>query len=60
MHEVLALCAKHDLVLQTCYLSPQESIALIKEAKAVKIQKIVCTHADYDRINMSVDGQKEP
>jgi Family of unknown function (DUF6282) len=59
MHDVLALCAKHDLVLQTCHLSPREAIALIKEAKAVKVQKIVCTHADYDPINMSVDDQKE-
>ncbi len=24
MHEVLALCAKHDLVLQTCHLSPKK------------------------------------
>jgi hypothetical protein len=59
MHEVLALCAKHDLVLQTCHLSPPEAIALIKEAKAVKVQKIVCTHADYDPINMSEDDQME-
>ena len=59
MHDVLALCAKHDLVLQTCHLSPRESIALIKEAKAAKVQKIVCTHADYDPISMSVDDQKE-
>jgi len=59
MYEVLALCAKHDLVLQTCHLSPRESIALIKEAKAAKVQKIVCTHVDYDPINMSVDDQKE-
>ena len=59
MHEVLALCAKHDLVLQTCHLSPREAIALIKEAKAAKVQKIVCTHADYDPINMTVDDQRE-
>ena len=26
MHDVLALCAKHDLVLQTCHLSPRESL----------------------------------
>jgi hypothetical protein len=58
MHEVLALCAKHDLVLQTCHLSPPEAIALIKEAKAAKVEKIVCTHADYDPINMSEDDQK--
>jgi len=58
-HDVLALCAKHDLVLQTCHLSPRESIALIKEARAAKGQKIVCTHADYDPISMSVDDQRK-
>ena len=59
MNEVLALCAKHDLVLETCHLSPQEAIALVKEARAAGVQKIVCTHADYDPINMSIDEQRE-
>src|SRR5688572_10535553 len=59
MHEVLALCAKHDLVLQTCHLSPREAIVLIKEARAAKVTRIVCTHADYDPINMSIDEQRE-
>jgi len=59
MQEVLKLCAKHDLVLETCHLAPQEAIALIKEARASGVQKIVCTHADYDPINMSIDEQRE-
>jgi hypothetical protein len=59
MNEVLALCAKHDLVLATCHLAPQEALALIREAKAAGVQKIVCTHADYDPINMSIDEQRE-
>src|SRR5438552_11926035 len=59
MQEVLKLCAKHDLVLETCHLAPQEALALIREAKAAGVQKIVCTHADYDPINMSIDEQKE-
>src|SRR5947207_3011399 len=33
--------------------------ALIREAKASGVQKIVCTHADYDPINMSVQEQQE-
>ena len=59
MQEVLKLCAKHDLVLETCHLAPQEALALIREAKAAGVQKIVCTHADYDPINMSIDEQRE-
>ncbi len=59
MHEVLALCAKHDLVLETCHLSPQEALAVIREARAAGVKKIVCTHVDYDPINMSIDDQRE-
>jgi hypothetical protein len=59
MQEVLKLCGKHDLVLETCHLSPQEALALIREAKAAGVQKIVCTHADYDPINMTIDEQRE-
>ena len=59
MHEVLALCAKHDLVLETSHLSPQEALAVIREARAAGVKKIVCTHADYDPINMSIDEQRE-
>ena len=59
VREVLALCAQNDLVLETCHLAPQEALALIREAKAAGVQKIVCTHADYDPINMSIDEQKE-
>jgi predicted metal-dependent phosphotriesterase family hydrolase len=59
MHEVLALCARHDLVLETCHLSPQEALAVIREARAAGVQKIVCTHVDYDPINMSIDEQRE-
>jgi hypothetical protein len=59
MNEVLALCAKHDLVLETCHLAPQEALALIREAKTAGVKKIVCTHADYDPINMSIDDQRE-
>ena len=58
MHEVFALCVKHDLVLQTCHLSSSEALALIREAKAAGVEKIVCTHADYDPINMSIDDQR--
>jgi Tat protein secretion system quality control protein TatD with DNase activity len=59
MQEVLRLCAKHDLVLETCHLAPQEALALIREAKAAGVTKLVCTHADYDPINMSIDEQQQ-
>ncbi|MBX5490324.1 MAG: hypothetical protein IRZ14_04130 [Chloroflexi bacterium] len=57
--EILALCADYDLVLQTCHLSPPEALALLREARAMGVQRLVCTHADYDPINMSLDDQRE-
>src|SRR5207249_12232571 len=54
-HEIFALCTSHDLVLQTCHLSPQEALVVIREAKAAGVKKLVCTYADYDPINMSID-----
>jgi len=59
VREVLGLCAQYDLVLETCHLAPQEALALIREARAAGVQKIVCTHADYDPINMSIDEQQQ-
>jgi hypothetical protein len=59
MQEVLALCAKHDLVLETGHLAPQEALALIREARAAGVRKLVCTHADYDPINMSLEEQRD-
>jgi hypothetical protein len=59
MHEVLALCARHDLVLETSHLAAPEALALIRAARAAGVEKIVCTHADYDPINMSIDEQRE-
>lgn len=57
--EILALCAEYDLVLQTGHLSPQEALALIREARAMGVERIVCTHADYDPINMTLEEQRE-
>lgn len=59
MHEILAMCAEHDLVLETGHLAPQEALAVIRAARAAGVEKIVCTHADYDPINMSIDEQRE-
>jgi len=59
MHEVLALCARHDLVLATSHLAPAEALALIRAARAAGVERIVCTHADYDPIAMTIDEQRE-
>ncbi|MCS7171814.1 MAG: amidohydrolase [Armatimonadetes bacterium] len=57
--EILRLCAEYDLVLQTGHLSAQEALALIREARAAGVERIVCTHADYDPIRMTIEEQRE-
>jgi hypothetical protein len=59
MREILTMCAQYGLVLQTGHLSAQEALAVIREARAAGVEKIVCTHADYDPINMTVEEQRE-
>lgn len=59
MYEVFALCVRHDLILETSHLAPAEALAVIREARAAGVHKIVCTHADYDPVNMSIDAQRE-
>lgn len=59
MREILAMCAEYGLVLQTGHLSAQEALAVIREARAAGVEKIVCTHADYDPINMTIEEQRE-
>jgi hypothetical protein len=59
MREILAMCAEYGLVLQTGHLAADEALAVIREARAAGVEKIVCTHADYDPINMTIEEQRE-
>ncbi|MDR7482035.1 MAG: DUF6282 family protein [Armatimonadota bacterium] len=59
MGEILAMCAEYGLVLQTGHLSPSEALAVIREARAAGVERIVCTHADYDPINMTIEEQRQ-
>jgi hypothetical protein len=42
---VIALAARHDLVLETGHSAPQESLAIIAEAKRRGVQHVMVTHA---------------
>ena len=59
MYEVFEIVAKHDLVLETCHLSPPEALEVLRQARKAGVQRLVCTHADYDPVNMSIDDQRE-
>jgi Family of unknown function (DUF6282) len=42
---VIALAAQHDLVLETGHSAPQESLAIIAEAKRQGVARVLVTHA---------------
>ena len=42
---VIALAAKHDLVLETGHSAPQESLLIIAEAKRQRVKHVLVTHA---------------
>jgi hypothetical protein len=45
MGKILSLIKEYDMVLANGHLSPQETFALVEEALAIGISKIVITHA---------------
>lgn len=57
--EILALMAREKAILDTCHLSPRESLILIKEAKKVGVDRMMVTHVNSDIIGASIEEQKE-
>lgn len=57
--DVIASIAKHDLVLATGHVSPEEGLMLVREAKRQGVRHIVITHAMNDPIRMSVPQMQE-
>jgi Family of unknown function (DUF6282) len=57
--DVIAAIAKHNLVLATGHVSPEEGLMLVREAKRQGVQRIVITHAMNDPIRMSVPQMQE-
>ena len=45
VYEVLKLIAEHRAVLATGHIAPEESMALIREARAFGIERVLVTHA---------------
>ncbi len=59
VHEVLKVVAKYDMALSTGHSSPQESLMLIKAAKAAGVNRIYVQHPIMPRVGMSIEMQKE-
>ena len=56
---ILKTIAKNDLILMTGHVSAQESLAVIKGAKAAGVRKMVLTHAFSKAEHVSIDIQKQ-
>jgi hypothetical protein len=57
--EVLALIAKHNLVLATGHSTAEEGLALVREARRAGVRQIVVTHAMNPPILMTVAQMQE-
>ena len=57
--DILKVVAKYDMALSTGHSSPAESLMIIKAAKDAGVTRIFVQHPALNRINMSVEMQKE-
>ena len=57
--DVLKVVAKYDMALSTGHSSPAESLMIIKAAKDAGVKRIFVQHPALNRINMTVEMQKE-
>jgi hypothetical protein len=57
--EVIALAAKHGLLLETGHSSAAEGLMIIREAKRAGVRNIVVTHAMLAPVHMTVAQMQE-
>jgi hypothetical protein len=57
--DVLAVIAKHGLVLATGHVSAEEGLLLLREARQQGVQRMVVTHAMNPPISMTVPQMQE-
>ncbi|MGH9760145.1 MAG: DUF6282 family protein, partial [Blastocatellia bacterium] len=57
--QCLELIAKHHMILATGHLGRHEIFPLVKEARALGVDRIVITHAEFPSQNLSGDEQAE-
>jgi hypothetical protein len=59
VRDVIALIAKHDLVLATGHSSPAEALLLLREGRRAGVKHMVVTHALFTPVLMTVPQMKE-
>jgi Family of unknown function (DUF6282) len=57
--EVIGLIARHQLVLATGHVSPQEGLMLLREGRRQGVRHMVVTHAMQPPVLMSIDQMRE-
>ena len=57
--QVIALAAKHNLILETGHSSPAEALIIIREAKRQGVQNVLVTHAISSPVNISIGQMRE-
>ena len=53
----IELIAKHDMVLATGHLGRHEIFPLVKTARAMKVRKVLVTHAEFPSQNLTAQEQ---
>jgi hypothetical protein len=56
---VIGVIAKHNLVLATGHVSPQEGLLILREARRLGVRRMVVTHAMNPPISMTVAQMQE-
>jgi Family of unknown function (DUF6282) len=51
--------AKHDMILATGHVGRHEIFAIVREAKAIGVKKVLVTHAEFPSQSLTGDEQKE-
>ena len=61
VHEVIGLVAEHDLTLATGHVTPEETLQILKAAKAAGVKRLIVTHPllDPQFTWMSIEQLKE-
>jgi len=59
VRDILKLIAEADVILDTCHLGAREALALVKEAKAIGVRKIIVCHPNCSVNLMPINAQQE-
>ena len=59
VRQVIALIAKHNLILATGHSSPEEGLMLLREARKQGVQRMLVTHAINPPIEMTIAQMRE-